>query len=341
MRFILITSAYCFVLVLSVFLLKPLHESYYPDYSKNRNRIVNGKESDMFLLGTSHANSIKMNLLRKGVGLTVSKQNHGGADLFEIIYQVKSIKRLDKRPKIFIVVFSPFLFFYDNFAFTEEGKHSRREKRIRLYASYGNYSTLINKDFSNYLFAAFSPIITPDHLQRALAPEPTDPKRKVNTKKEGYLKKDVCDKQKKRKKLDYHAISRGYYDYRAKGGHVRNMAKNADYDISARSFNSLSRLLEEYSEDLFVFYTPPYWRRYNRGVPDYIRRYNDESLAKIEKFANVRLLHFPELQEITMNPCNFSNSDHLNNKGSVLFTKMLVENLKSLLDNIPLNQKSN
>jgi hypothetical protein len=132
---------------------------YFKDKQKIK-EIINKKSIKTIVVGSSHASAINPEKLGYA---DVGYFNTGGADLFESCYQGKIlISNLDVTT-VFMSI-SYFSFNYDNNYQISTGEYPRREKRIRIYASYPSFK-LIDADYSNLLFGKFSPIVTENHWE--------------------------------------------------------------------------------------------------------------------------------------------------------------------------------
>lgn len=312
MKFLLVFIMYSFLLLSPILGLKPYLEEKYPRYALKRERIKHQMDHKAFLIGSSHANSVDRKTLSKGLGISVSKQNRGGRDIFEIIYQIKSIKRHAKGSKLFVLPFSHYFCYYDNDAYIVKGKRLRREIRVRVYAEYENIMSTISGDIDNMCYALMYPVVSEDHLKLLFVKTDTIKKEKIRKECDPINKREQLNKQTEKR------IKNIFSSY------LVNMVANADYDIPDRSSNELIAVLKENQNDLFLIYSPPYWPLFSDSIPQKINNKNAELLARISELPNVIYYDLHDIL-VVYNPCSFLNPDHLSHHGAKQFTEQLVE----------------
>jgi len=323
MRYPLTLFAYFLVLVLPSLCVRPILENTYPNYWQKRWELEQTYASGAlaYSIGTSHATAIYSNTFDEELGLSIYHSRTNGGDLFELIYEMKSIKQHNPRARLFIVCISPFSFHYDNNAYVKDGSRIRREQRVKVYSEFDNFTTLINRDPSNYLLALFYPVITPDHLEKLTWFHKTPDKREAET----PLENEACEPGSKSIELSEHGKKRTRNVFR--DNLIPNMSENAGYDIPERSGRMLKEFVQGNPDDLFIFYTPPYWKEYREGVPDDVRTRLAEVMQGIVRHGNAMYHDYSALRPISETPCYFVNADHLNSDGAEAFSKIFVADL--------------
>lgn len=342
MKFLIHLFTSILLLVTPSFFLKSALENNYDDYKKEKLNIEKTLNSspDAVILGSSHANSINKKTFEKITGKKIAKFNKAGQDLYESIYIIKSVNKIIKN-QVYIISISPFSFHYDNYAYKENGKRSRREKRIRLYSTFNNYNDHINWDFSNIIFSYFYPIVTFDHFEKATHFNDLQDYFNINEAEHNRRrgpKKQSPDNEwvisQKISQLDKHATRRVKLVYQDL---IPNMQKNSNYIIHERAFKKFYDLCKSLERDnTFILYTPPYWPSYYDQIPNDIKSFVDMSVSKLAQLPNVFYFDFNDVDIFTAQPFLFDNSDHFSARGKETFTYYFLNKIKELIGPAPI-----
>src|SRR6185369_14343670 len=93
-------------------------------------------EGRAIVLGSSHGKGVRLD----SMGLVGQNFSHNGADLYEMAYIARSVKRRVPRVDTVLVALSYFSFGLDNAAYVEHGTATRIERRIEMYSAFPRLS---------------------------------------------------------------------------------------------------------------------------------------------------------------------------------------------------------
>jgi hypothetical protein len=309
-------GAFWSILLLTLYILYLAGASYYDtaENKKVRKVLSNPEYSEALVFGSSHANAINLLLL----DYNGTMLHHNGADMFEVSYKLNTlIPRLANLKTVMISV-SYFSFEYDNAAYiNRQGVDTRADRRIRLYAAYHSMD-YIEGDFRNYLKGKLYPLVTIDHWEKILCGS-RPYQRRINmemrmkmTQSEKFLRNDAMVKVKYLKK------------------NIENMqANNPDlHEKALAAIEDVLSLLKKYENIRIVFVTPPFYHAYNEVYPAEFKTRMHSNMDYLQTRYNIEYYDFSKDKEFANDHTLFVNSNHLNNRGIVLF----CSKLKALLN---------
>lgn len=299
----------------------------YEKFEKRIIRIIKTKRKATLVFGSSHASSIRLELLGLKPGWNLAG---AGADLFEVDYEVRTLVSKMKNIKTVFISMSYFSFLYDNAAYIDEnGQYSRAEKRSELYAIYPSWR-FIKGDFKNYIFGKLYPIFTEDHWETVF----------TNL----FGNKRIKKKKRRRPKKELDIIAKIELLNRAENRQGKNgiadtkieIMKQNHPDLEKHTYKLLTDLIVHLKENniRIIFFTPPYWKAYNDSYPLRYKEVMYNNMDKILKQFNVEYYNFSESEFFQKRPELFHNSDHLNKEGFAVFNPMLKAAMNNNLSGI-------
>jgi hypothetical protein len=273
------------------------------------------------LLGTSHGHDLSLS----DAGFDGADMTHGGQDLFEMAYMTRSVRRRARHLDTVLISLSYFSFVFDNSAYEVDGVRTRVGRRISLYGGFARLA-FIPGDSAEYLKGLLYPVVTEDHYRAgfgalgalltggrlgsgapAAAPEPP-PRRRSET--------WVARQAERRCKLF--------------GDYARNMSEHHP-GLAEDTFESTLELARELraASVRVLFFTPPYRRPYNACFD---ARYQSQTRANGRRLASesgTPYLDFSHDPSFVDDPALFEDSDHLNEEGRVVFSRMFKRELEA------------
>ncbi|WP_281847363.1 hypothetical protein [Olleya namhaensis] len=265
-------------------------------------------------LGTSHGNSFIYGFY----GINGRRFNRGGNTIYYDLQVYRSIKNHLKKDALVIVPISYFSFgqeendwveedSLDTNNFVDEYYHRLLPTQIKDY-SLSRHSDLVSATIKENIPKIFS-----GHREYKTS-------KPSNFNAKAYLSDKNFEKGKKKFNLKDHGKRRSI-----------SFKKKASYIKDDRNINYLKSLIEEIKEDGFkpLLLLTPYHKEYNKH---FSKGWVDNNVISKIKKANVKynapFLDYSHDQEFENKAGYFLNTDHLNRKGRILFTKKIFKDLK-------------
>jgi hypothetical protein len=285
----------------------------------------------VLLLGASHAHDLRLADARlDGVDLA-----HRGQDLFEMAYIARAVKKRAQRMNAVLVTLSYFSFLFDNAAYLKGGIEERVERRIHLYSAFRRWA-FIPGDSAEFLKGRLFPLVTRDHYLAAFQRLPStlpsvmdgDEDDDPDEEEPGGSASVKRSRRKKDTWFASHARSR-CHAYRR---YMTVMQQNHPR-LAQDTFESLLGLVRELegSNIHVVLFTPPYLKPYSDCFDPDARALTFESAHRIEQTTHARYFDFSRHPDFAEHGAYFDDSDHLNDRGQLAFSKLFAEVVGPLL----------
>ncbi|WP_452221591.1 hypothetical protein [Lacinutrix salivirga] len=302
------------ILLVVIIVIGTLTVIYKLDNPSIRYKVEDNNKYSVVNLGTSHGNSFIYGFY----GINGRRFNRGGNTIYYDLQIYRSIKKHLKKDALVIVPVSYFSFgqeendwveedSLDTNNFVDEYYHRLLPTQIKDY-SLGKHSDLVSTTIKENIPKIFSA------------------KRDYKTSKpsyfnaNAYLSKRNLEKGLKKFNFEDHGKRRSI-----------SFKKKAAYIKDDRNIKYLKTLIEEIKEDGFkpLLLITPYHKEYNKHFSkDWV---NTNVISKIKKSNdkyNVPFLDYSHDQEFENKASYFLNTDHLNKKGRIMFTKRIFNDLK-------------
>lgn len=269
------------------------------------------------VFGSSHGFSV----LPEEVGLDGVNLAHGGQDVFEMAYMARVVKRHAPHLKTAIFTISYFTFALDNAAYVEDGVQSRIGRRIILYASFPGLG-FVPGDGSAWVKGRLAPVVTRDHWERVLWPWASPPKPANEWELPPSPKRDS--------RVTSHAYAVTHARRRCKeyAELMKNMASNHP-GLDADAYEALHDVAEELESSgvRVVLVIPPYYVTYNGCFDLKLQERTRRFARRIATETGAEYFDASQLPEFTQDRRFFVNSDHVNRKGKIEFSRWLGRRL--------------
>ena len=292
-----------------------------PNNAADRKLLAEMRKRHVLLLGTSHGHDVSLSEMGfDGVDLT-----HGGQDLFEMAYMARTVKKRSPLFDTLVISLSYFSFNFDNAAYTVDGVRTRVGRRLDLYTVFPRL-TFIPGDSAEYVKGRLYPIVTLDHYQagfkaiwdrahgRDVVPlaVPAPPVPPDKTQAPSWFKKHA-----KRRCQQFRDFARNMSE------HHPGLAEDAFASTLA-----LAREMQA-AKVRVIFVTPPYTRQYNDCFEkEYVER-TLESGRRLATLTGASYFDFSHDDSFVDRRKFFEDSDHLNERGRVAFSRRFKQQLEA------------
>ncbi|WP_298417997.1 hypothetical protein [uncultured Kordia sp.] len=302
---------FIFVLAISFLIVKAIYDI---DNPNKKYKIANNEKYDVVNLGTSHGYSFTYGFY----GINGRRFNRGGNTLY---YDLQIYKEIRESLNENALVFIPISYF--SFGQAENGGSKEGAQGTNTFVDefYYRLPPQAIKDYSvskhldlitTTLRANVSKVFSRELKYRNYTPSSFNYK--------AYLNKSYKEKNAKSINLKNHGVNRAKYH-----------KKEAVYIEDDRNIEYLKMLIKEIKKDNCkpIIILTPYHSEYNKHFDaSWRNKYVLDKIDEAAKNENVDILDYSNDPRFSKNKKYFKNTDHLNAKGRIEFTKTLFKDLE-------------